>query len=122
MNHERLAELYMLLDEEFKKTPVNHARIGEINHYIAKEIAVPDSCLGKLSLPPDWKTYVTAIIGVLVAANTQFHWVSADLQNALLALAVTLGFWTVQAAQEINATNIKKLKAHLTNLMIAHKK
>ena len=122
MNHERLAELHMMLEEEFKKMPVNHARIAEINHYIAKEIAVPDSMWGNFTLPPDWKTYVTAIIGVLVAANTQFHWVSADLQNALLALAVTLGFWTVQATQATNALHIKKLKAHLTNLMIAHKK
>lgn len=122
MNHKRLAELYDMLDAEFKKMPVNNVRIGEIHHYIAKEIAVPDSMWSSWTLPADWKTYATAAIGVLIAGNTQFHFVSPDVQNAILALAVTLGFWTVQANQAANALHINKLKAHLTNLMITHKK
>lgn len=116
MNHERLAELYILLDEEFKKTPINHHRIGEINHYIAKEIAIPDSPWSSLA-PADWKPYVTAVIGILIAANTQFHYVSPDLQNAILALAVTLGLWTVQTTQAIHAANLKKIKTHFSNML-----
>lgn len=122
MNHKRLAELYDMLDEEFNKMPVNNIRIGEINHYIAREIAVPDSAWGNFSLPTDWKTYVTAVIGAFIAANTQFHFVSVDLQNAILALAITMGFWTVQATQAANSLHLNKLKAHLTTLMLTHRK
>ena len=118
MNHERLAELYTLLDEEFKKTPINNSRIAEINYYISKEDVVPDPIWGSFTLPTDWKTYVTAAITVLVALNAQFHVVSPDVQSSLLALAVAFGFWTVQSTQ---ATNMKKLKGHFTALM-AHKK
>jgi len=119
MNHERLAELYDMLDAEFKKMPVNNVRIGEIHHYIAKEIAVPDSMwsFSGFTLPSDWKTYVTALIGVLVAVNTQFHFVSPDVQNAVLALAVTLGFWTVQSAQN---THLQQLKTNFA--MLSRKK
>jgi hypothetical protein len=116
MNYERVSELHEMLSEEYNKTPVNNGRIAEINHYISKEFIAKDPFFWTrfLHLPDDWKTYVTSLIGALIVLNTQFHWVSQDTQNALLAAAVSLGFWAVNSVQKVN---FAKLKTHVAMLM-----
>jgi hypothetical protein len=46
----------------------------------------------------DWKAIVTLVFGLLLALNAQFHWVSADVQTAIISVLVALGLWTAQVA------------------------
>jgi hypothetical protein len=120
MDYKRIAQLYTYLDEEYKKTPVNQARIDEINFYLNKEFGgqAPKAAEGSFwtffdnlfswffPLPPNWKIWVTTAIGVFIAFNSQMHVVPQNWQDALLAVAVSLGFWAVNSTQ---VTNYKKL-------------
>lgn len=123
MNYERIAQLYAMLAVEEKKTPINQKRIDEINHYLAKEFGgnppkpQPGSWWSWLDnvwpLPENWKTYVTSALGAFVALNTQFHFVSQNVQEAILAAAVALGFWAVNSTQYMH---MEKVKSHIAKL------
>lgn len=124
MNYDRIAQLYALLAAEEKKTPINQKRIDEINYYLAKEFGgnPPKPQVGSWwswldnfwPLPENWKTYITTALGAFVAINTQLHLVPQNVQEAILAAAVVLGFWAVNSTQDLN---MKKVKDHLAKLV-----
>lgn len=126
MNYERIAQLYAMLAEEEKKTPLNDKRIKEINHYLSVELGTAPPKPqhtgswfdGIWPLPDNWKTYVTSAIGAFVALNSQVHLVSQNWQDGLLAAAVALGFWAVNSTQ---ALNLEKVKKHVAMVMLAKK-
>ncbi len=118
MNYNRISELYALLDEEHKLIPLDQKRIDEINHYLGVELSgkPPKPPVGTFwtylykffPLPENWKTYVTATIGAFIALNTQLHLVPQNVQDALLAVAVSLGFWAVNATQTLHYNKMKR--------------
>ena len=118
MNNERISKLHALLHEEFRKATVDHNRIAEINYYLSQEFLIaPESEVppaepsapwwSVISLPPNWKTYVTMGLGALVAMNSQLQVVPQNVQDALLAGAVALGFWAVNGTQALHLERIK---------------
>lgn len=118
MNNERISKLHALLHEEFRKTPVDNKRIAEINYYLSQEFLTPPvdlpipagsstSWWNWISLPPNWKTYVTMGLGAFVAVNTQAQLVPQSVQDAILAGAVALGFWAVNGTQTLHLESIK---------------
>ena len=118
MNYQRISELYALLEEEFGKNPVNNKRMGEICHYLSAEFAAKPSLWSRLSgivVPANWKIYITAAIAALIAVNTQLHFVTPDVANALIGVAVALGFWTVHTTQTTQNLQIEKVR------MLLHK-
>ncbi len=113
MNYKRIAELYTLLDAEIKKIPVDAKRVAEINHYLSLELGkaevkpVVKSFWDWFVLPPNWKVYITSLIGVFIAVNSQLHFVPQNIQDALLAAAVSLGFWAVNSTQTLHFEKLK---------------
>lgn len=124
MNYRRIAQLYNLLAEEHEKTPLNEKRIAEINHYLEVELgtAPPKPPTGSWwdwigniwPLPENWKTYVTSALAAFVAFNSQLHVVPQNWQDAILAVAIALGFWAVNSTQQLN---LERVKAHLAKLV-----
>ena len=121
MDHTRIAELHKKLEIEFKNPAPDFKRIAEINHWISKEFAVADPQPQQGSwwdaifpLPDNWKTYVTMALGAFVAFNTQLHLVPQNVQDAILAAAVSLGFWAVNSTQSLN---LSQMKSHLAKLV-----
>lgn len=119
MNYERISQLHFLLNEEFKKPTIDYKRVAEVQYYLSQEYLQPPVEPVKsfwdfnwVKLPDNWKLHVSALIGAAVALNSQLHLVTQNVQDALLAAAIALGFYGVNAAQNVQ---FDKLKAHVTS-------
>lgn len=122
MNYDRISKLHFYLNEEFKKPNIDWKRVAEIEFYLSQEYALtpPDepevpkkSVWDWFKLPPNWRVQATAVIGALIAVNSQLHLVAQNVQDALLAGAIALGFYAVNHAQNVQ---FDKLKGNINTL------